>query len=270
MVNLKKLKLMPIILSGVLIVAGIVILGISYGKFSEAALAILFGTLTLGVGTTRLVYGFLTYKDELDARNNITLGVLDVVWGILMLVLNQNTFAFVTLFGLWCLIAAVLETIEILNNVVAKRPMLHLLADAIINLLFGVIMMIGGTFKGQFPTFIGIYLVLNSLSSFMVTLLSIRGVYNPEKAVEEITGKETVKKDADVELIGVEVEKAPETKAETAEPEVELVGVKVEKAPAKKTTTKKTPTTKTTTAKKPAAKTTVKKTTTKKTTTKKA
>ena len=259
---------MPIILAGVLLVAGIVILGISYGKFSEPALAILFGTLTLGVGTTRLVYGFLTYREELDARNNITLGVLDVIWGILMLVLNQNSFAFVTLFGIWCLIAAVLEVIEILNNVVAKRPMLHLLADAIINLLFGVIMMIGGTFKGQFPTFIGIYLVLNALSSFMVTLLSIRGVYNPEKAVEELTGKETVKEDADVELIGVEVEKAPEAKAETAEPEVELIGVKVEKAPAKKTTkktttTKKATTTKKTTAKKPATKTT-KKTTTKK------
>lgn len=267
---------MPIILAGVLLAAGIVILGMSYGKFPEATLAIMFGTLTLGVGTTRLVYGFLTYKDELDARNNITLGVLDVIWGILMLVLNQNTFAFVTLFGLWCLIAAVLETIEILNNVVARRPMLHLLADAIINLLFGVIMMIGGTFKGQFPTFIGIYLVLNALSSFMVTLLSIRGVYNPEKVVEEITGKETVKEDADVELIGVEVEKAPETKSETAEPEVELIGVKVEKAPAKKTTAKKTTTTKKTTTakktttKKPATKTTAKKTTTKKTTTKKA
>lgn len=260
--RLRKLKLMPIILAGVLFVAGIIILAVSYSGFSEPALAILVGTLILGIGTTRLVYGFLTYKEELDARNNITLGVLDAIWGIMMLVLNANSFAFVTLFGLWCLIAAVLETIEILNNVVAKRPMLHLLADAIINLLFGVLMMIRGTFAGQFPVFVGIYLVLNALTTFMVTLLSIRGVYHPEVAVAEITGVTT-------EQPAVE-----EVKAEPAKEEAPAEVKEEPKAPAKKTTTKSTTAKKTsvaakktTTAKKTTSGT-AKKSTTKKTTAK--
>lgn len=262
--RLRKLKLMPIILAGVLFVAGIIILAVSYGGFSESALAIFVGTLILGIGTTRLVYGFLTYREELDARNNITLGVLDAIWGIMMLVLNANSFAFVTLFGLWCLIAAVLETIEILNNVVAKRPMLHLLADAIINLLFGVLMMIRGTFAGQFPVFVGIYLVLNALTTFMVTLLSIRGVYHPEVAVAEITG------------VTVEQPAVEDVKEEPAKVETPAEVKEEPKAPVKKTTksttAKKTSTTakKTTTTKKSTTGTTKKATgTAKKSTTKK-
>ena len=243
MIKIRKLKIMPLILAAVLFISGLVILAISYGKVTEPALAIFIGTLILGVGTTRLVYGFLTYTEELDARNNITLGVLDAVWGILMLCLNSNAAAFFMLFGLWCLIACVLETIEIVKNAIAKRPFIHLLADAIINLVFGVVLMAG---LARFSTYVGVYLVLNALTSGLVTMLTITGVKIGEK----------------------EIAPEPVAEAKAEEPAKEEVVETVEEKPvAKKTTTRKTTAAKTTTAKKS---TTAKTTTTKKTTKKKA
>lgn len=236
MIKLRKLKMMPLIIACTLLVAGIVILGASYAGFTEPALAILFGTLTLGVGTARLVYGFLTYREELDAHNNITLGVLDVIWGIVMLILNANSFAFVTLFGLWCLIAAVLEVVEIVRNAVGGQLFIHLLADAVINALFGIIMMIGNTFNGYFSFFIGIYLVLNALSSILITFLSIPGVIPASREEESAPAQEPANEPV-------------EELAEEAAPEVEVV------VPAKKTT-KKSTTAKSTTAKSTAAKST--------------
>ncbi len=255
MIKIRKLKLMPLVLAAVLLVAGIVVLAVSYGGVSDSALAILVGTLILGIGTTRLVYGFLTYTEELDARNNITLGVLDAVWSILMLVLNNNPFAFVLLFALWCLIAAVLEIIEIVKNVLAKKPYLHLLADTILNVVFGIIALIGkdGGDSGTFSLVVGVYLVLNAFASGLVTVLSIPGIKLGHK--ELVPAGET----APVEAAPVEEEKVEETPVETTEAPVE--------APAKKPAAKKTTTTKKTTAtKSTSAKTTATKTTTAKTT----
>lgn len=259
MIKIRKLKIMPLVIAVVLLVAGLVMLGLSYGGVPGPALAIFVGTLILGVGTTRLVYGFLTYTEELDARNNITLGVLDAVWGILMLCLNNNDLAFVLLFGLWCLIACVLETIEIVKNAIAKRPYIHLLADAIINLTFGITMI---AVNSKFSILVGIYLVLNALTSGLVTILTITGI--------KVGNKEIVPEPV------AEAKEEPAAEEKVEAPVVEEVAE--EKPAAKKTTTRKTTTTKSTTAKKTTttkstgAKTTAAKktTTTKKTTAKKA
>lgn len=247
MIKIRKLKIMPLVLAAVLLLAGLVMLALSFGTVKEEALAIFIGTLILGIGTTRLVYGFLTYTEELDARSNITLGVLDVVWGILMLCLNAQDGSFFMLFGLWCLVACMLEVIEIVKNVIAKRPYIYLLADAIINLIFGIVLMVGLI---QFSIYVGAYLILNALTSGLVTMLTITNEKAP-KAEVAAPAKEEVSQEEKVE--------------EKAEP------VKEEKPAAKKSTTRKTSTTKTTSAAKtPAKKAATTKTAAKKTTTKKA
>ncbi len=241
MVKLRKLKLMPLIVAGVLLVAGIVVLGVSYGAVTESAFAIGVGTLIFGVGAARLVYGFLTYKDELDARNNITLGVLDAVWGVMMLVLNSTTNAFLLLFGLWCIIAAVLETVEIVRNAVEKRRYIHLLPDAIINAIFGIIMMIANSIQGDFSIFVGVYLVLNALSSIMITVISVPGAYRVVLPTE-----------AKVEEKPAVVEEAPVV--ETPVEEVPAKPAAKKTTTTRKTTATKSTATKSTTAKKPVAK----------------
>ncbi len=250
MVKLKKIKLMPLILAAVLFMAGVVLVAVGT---KESATAVAVGTLILGVGTTRLIYGFLTYREEHDAKNNITLGVLDVIWSMMMLLLCDKTGAFVILFGLWCLIAALLEVIEIVRNAIDKKAFLHVLADAIINVVFGVVLMVGQSINA---TMVGAYLVLNALSTVLTTFLSVHAHHE-------------VKAEVKVEPVAAP---AQETKVEEVKAEE-----KVEETPAKKPAAKKTTTTKTTTAKSTTKATTAKKTTTtakkpaaKKTTTKKA
>ncbi len=250
MVKIRKLKIMPLVLSAVLLFAGIVVLALSYVGMQESALAITIGTLILGVGATRLVYGFLTYTEELDARNNITLGVLDVIWSILMLVLNNNPFAFIILFGLWCMVASALEIIEIIKNALDKKPYLHLLGDAIINFVFGMFLLIANASIEGFSTYAGAYLVVNALTAGLITMLSIPGFRlghkeQPAAPVAEVPAQEPVKEEKEEVVAPVE--------------EVE------EKPVAKKTTTTK----KATTAKKPAATTAKKSTAAKSTTAKK-
>ena len=251
MVKLKTIKLMPLILAAVLFLAGVVLVAVGP---QESPTAVAVGTLILGVGTTRLIYGFLTYREEHDAKNNITLGVLDVIWSMMMLLLCDKTGAFVILFGLWCLIAALLEVIEIVRNAIDKKAFLHVLADAIINVVFGVVLMVGQSINA---TMVGAYLVLNALSTVLTTFLSIRTHHE-------------VKAEVKAEPVAAPVEEA---KVE----EVKVEETAQEKPAAKKPAAKKTTTTKTTTAKSTAKSTTAKKTTTtakkpaaKKTTTKKA
>ena len=227
---------------------------------------IIFGTIVLGIGIVRVVYGFLTYRQEEDARHNITLGVLDIIWGIIMLVLLDKASAFSIMFGIWCLIGAVLEFSEMAREILAKKAWVGLLVDGVVNLCFGVVLMANNwAIDATFNRFAGIYLLLNAFSTILITLLAIKReeIAVAEKAVE-------VKAEPVVEV--VEQPAAP-----VEEPKAEVVEAKpaAKKAPAKKATTTKTTATKSTTAKKStatkstAAKTTAPKAATKTSTAKK-
>ena len=264
MVKLRKLKLMPLILAAVLFLAGVVLVAVGP---DETATAVAVGTLILGVGTARLIYGFLTYREEHDAKNNITLGVLDVIWSMMMLLLCDKTGSFVILFGLWCLIAALLEVIEIVRNAIEKKAFLHILADAIINVVFGVVLMVGQSINA---TMVGAYLVLNALSTVLTTFLSVHTNHEVKEVKEEVKVEPVAAPAEEVEVeVKVAVKKPTTKKAtttKTAEKPATTTAKKstttktTAKAEAKPTATKTTAAKKTTTAKKPA---TTKKTTTK-------
>lgn len=257
--SVRKLKLMPLIIAAVMFVLGIILIFIS--DHVGTHMPVIMGTFVLAIGITRIIYGFLTFREELDARNNITLGVLDVIWGIIMLILHGNDSAFVVLFAIWCMIGAVLELAEMVRNIVAKITWIGLLVDAVINIVFGIIMLVkpweinaSATRVLDCSCFTGIYLLLNAFSVILITLFSIKtSVLN--KKVEEVSQPQQ----APVEEATPVVEEAP-----VQEEKVE------EKPAAKKPATRKTTSTKSatakaaTTAKKaPATKTAAKSTTTK-------
>ncbi len=261
---IKKLKLMPLIVACVLFVLGVIVIFISDVVGNN--MPVIFGTIILGIGIVRVVYGFLTYRQEEDARHNITLGVLDIIWGIVMLVLLNKEDAFSVMFGIWCLIGAVLEFAEMTREVLAKKPWIGLLVDAVVNLCFGIVLMASKwALDATFNRFAGIYLLLNAFSTILITLLSIK-----REEVAVATQLVEAKPEPVVEV------KVEETKTEPVAPVVEEK-VEVETKPAaKKAPAKKSTTTKSTAAKKPATTkstatktTTAKKTGTKTTTTKK-
>lgn len=284
---IRKLKIMPLVVACVLFVLGVIVVFISdvVGTNMPAIL----GTIILGVGITRVVYGFLTYREELDARNNITLGVLDIIWGILMLILVNNNAAFVLLFGLWCLIGAVLEIAEMIKNIVAKLPWVGLMVDAIINLCFGVVMLVNPfSTMPAYIRFVGIYLLLNAFTVVLITLITTKRI---EVVKETVSTVETVVKNNTVEAVpsvnaeaievkDVQVEQAPIQEVVVEDEQKQPVATKrttttkkttaTKKATTTKTTTKKTSTTpkktsgKTSTSNSGAKKTTAKKTTAKK------
>ena len=274
---IKKLKLMPLIVACVLFVLGVIVVFVSDVVGNN--MPVIFGTIVLGIGIVRIVYGFLTYKQEEDARHNITIGVLDAIWGIIMLVLINKEDAFAVMFGIWCLIGAVLEFAEMAREVVTKKPWIGLLVDAVVNLCFGIVLMASNwTIDATFNRFAGIYLLLNAFSTILITLISIKR--------EEIVVAEQITEGTAV--APVQEPAAPVAEEVVAEPVATVEEKPVEakpaakKTPAKKTTSTTKTTAKSTTAKKStgtkstAAKTTTakkttttKKTTTAKTTTKK-
>ncbi len=266
---IKKLKLMPLIVACVLFVLGVIVIFISDVVGNN--MPVIFGTIILGIGIVRVVYGFLTYRQEEDARHNITLGVLDIIWGIVMLVLLNKEDAFSVMFGIWCLIGAVLEFAEMAREVLAKKPWIGLLVDAVVNLCFGIVLMASKwVLDATFNRFAGIYLLLNAFSTILITLLSIK---REEVAVATQLVEAKPEPVAEVKVEEVKAEPAAPVAEEKAEVEAKPAA---KKAPAKKSTTTKSTTTKSTAAKKPAATkstatktTTAKKTGTKTTTTKK-
>lgn len=266
---IRKLKIMPLVIACVLFALGVVVIFVSdvVGTNMPAIL----GTVVLGVGIVRIIYGFLTYKEELDARNNITLGVLDVIWGIVMLILVNNNSAFVILFGIWCLISAVLEIAEMTRNIVAKLPFLGLLVDGGINLCFGIVMLINpwnGSLMPAFVRFVGVYLLLNAFAVVLITLVTTKKLEELKKgvvtAVQTIVVEETpVSTVVEAQVIETTNVEPKKTIVEAAPKAVKTTTTK--KTPIKKTTTTTKKTTTSKTAKTPAKTTAAKKPATKNT-----
>ncbi len=247
--SVRKLKLMPLIIAAVMFILGVILIFIS--DHVGTHMPVIMGTFVLAIGITRIIYGFLTFREELDARNNITLGVLDVIWGIIMLILHGDDSAFVVLFGIWCMIGAVLELAEMVRNIVAKITWVGLLVDSVINIVFGIVMFVqpwqytNATKVLDCGGFTGIYLLLNAFTVVLITLFSIKTSVLNKKVVEEVAQPQQ----APVEEATPVVEEAP-VQEEKVEEKVE------EKPAAKKPATRKTTTTKSATTKASATKTT--------------
>lgn len=254
MKNINKLKLIPIACAGAMFVLGIVLFAIT-NVIGDHVLAVV-GCFVLAIGIARIVYGFLAYKKEADAKINITLGVLDAVWAILAIIFTGQATVYATLLGIWLLVGGVVEVATACKYIFDKVPFAGLFIDGGINLLFGVVLMIN-PFGGEVSSltmFTAIYVILNAFTTVLITTFALKKPAGEVKAVDK---KEEVKAEPEKKEVVIE--------------EVDLEVKQEKPVVAKKTTTAKKPTAaKATTAKPAAAKTTATKkptTTAKKTTT---
>ena len=186
--NLNKLKIFPIVIACVLFVLAIVIAGLS-SIATEQMLMIMLGIAVLGIGVARVCYGYFAFHSQTDAKFNIWLGGIDAVWGVLALCLLaiDGNGVFALLFGIWLLVAGIIEISLAIKAIFAKTPWVAIFIEGCVGLVFGVLMTVVpmGT-TAALAIITAAYLFINAFTTVFISLLA-----SPKSTVANYTAAET-------------------------------------------------------------------------------
>jgi len=172
--NLNKLKVFPIVIACVLFVLAILIAGLN-SIVGEQALLIMLGIAVLGIGIARICYGYFAFHSQTDAQFNVWLGAIDAVWGVLALCLLAVTGngVFALSFGIWLLVAGIIEVAMAIKSILAKTPWAAILVEGCVCLVFGIIMIvIRMDTTAALAIVTAAYLFINAFTTIFISLLA--------------------------------------------------------------------------------------------------